>query len=193
MRKMSKIITSLIMTIALTVLLVVPVFAGTKHTVTFKYNVKTVQYTVEHGCSVLPPTDTYYPGYIFLGWTGDATNVTEDRIILGAYSKVDAIPATAQPQKDDKTYIVKFVDGLTDGVYFTQEVMAGKDANPVDVPYHTGWHFARYEGNYQCVDSDRTITAIYEEDWNWVDSPEEHWWLYYSTDDPDNYQNNWWM
>ena len=192
MRKTSKIATSLILTVALTVLLTVPAFAATKHTVTFKYNVKSVSFTVEHGCSILPPTDTYYPGYIFLGWTGDSTRVTEDRVILGAYSKVDSVPETTV-KETDKTYTVKFVDGLTNGVYYTQTVIAGEDANPVDVPYHTGWHFDHYEGNYQCIDSDRTITAHYSEDWNWVDDPEEHWWLYYSTDDPDNYEEYWWM
>lgn len=57
------------------------------HTVTFCYGTKMVQQQVKHGENAVPPIDTAVPGYAFSAWVGNATNVTEDRIILGAYNK----------------------------------------------------------------------------------------------------------
>ena len=192
-RKSGKIFTSIVLIVALTVLLTVPVLAAGKHTVTFIYGTKVQQVQVDDGGMAILPTDTEIPGYVFLGWVGNAMNVTEDRTLLGAYSKVDtpAQPTSAATTQDTGvTYKVKFVDGLTGANYYNQTVSAGADANPPEIPHHEGWHFDHYEGNYQCVNSDRTITVIYEEDWYWVDHP---WWYYYSTDDPDFYQPYWWM
>ncbi|MBO4890042.1 MAG: InlB B-repeat-containing protein [Lachnospiraceae bacterium] len=63
-----------------------PVLAKT-HNVTYVYGEKTVTYKVKHGQNAPVPTDTYVPGYTFVNWTGSAANVTEDRVILGAYNK----------------------------------------------------------------------------------------------------------
>ena len=57
------------------------------HTVTFLYGTKMVQQQVKHGENAVVPTDTAVSGYAFSSWIGDATNVTEDRIILGSYNK----------------------------------------------------------------------------------------------------------
>lgn len=57
------------------------------HTVTFCYGTKMVQQQVKHGENAVVPIDTAVPGYAFSQWIGNATNVTEDRIILGAYNK----------------------------------------------------------------------------------------------------------
>ena len=64
----------------------VDVYAAVTHTVTYIYGSKTTPYVVEHGQTAPIPTDTYVPGFTFVGWVGSAFNVTEDRIILGAYN-----------------------------------------------------------------------------------------------------------
>ena len=57
------------------------------HNVTFIYGTKMVTQQVKNGKDATVPTDTDVSGYAFTGWVGDATNVTEDRVILGAYNK----------------------------------------------------------------------------------------------------------
>ena len=193
-RKSMKKIAAVMLVVALMVANVCPVFAATKHKVTFRYGLNVSEVMVDHGANAVLPTNTYVPGYVFLGWVGDATNVTEDRLILGAYSKVDTPAANdSASSATSKTYRVKFIDGLTGANYYNQTVSDGADANPPEVPHHSGWHFDHYVGDYQKVHSDVTITAIYEEDWDWIDDPWDQWWWYYSTDDPDFYQEYWWM
>ena len=69
--------------------------AKTMHNVTFVYGTKIVTVPVAHGKNAPVPTDTYVPGYLFLSWVGNAANVTEDRVILGAYSKIPVACAPA--------------------------------------------------------------------------------------------------
>ena len=57
------------------------------HNVTYIYGSKTVTVPVVHGGNATIPTDTAVPGYKFISWVGSAVNVTEDRVILGAYQK----------------------------------------------------------------------------------------------------------
>ncbi|MCR5686741.1 MAG: InlB B-repeat-containing protein [Lachnospiraceae bacterium] len=67
--------------------------AKTMHNVTFIYGTKVITVPVAHGKNAPVPTDTAVPGYLFLSWVGSAANVTEDRVILGAYAKAGALPA----------------------------------------------------------------------------------------------------
>ncbi|MCR5301211.1 MAG: hypothetical protein K6E49_02095 [Lachnospiraceae bacterium] len=60
------------------------------HTVTFIYGTKCFAEPVAHGGIAIAPTDTYVAGYNFTGWVGNLFNVTEDRMILGAYAPVPA-------------------------------------------------------------------------------------------------------
>lgn len=195
MKRTGKLAASFIITLLLVVVCALPVFGANKHTVTFHYGTKIKAVTVDHGGRAVLPTDTAVPGYIFVGWIGNAENVTEDRVVLGAYTKVDETPVAASEPSDssEKTYTVKFVDSLTDATYFIAKVKPGEDVYPPEIPHHEGWHFDYYDGSYQKVDSDRTVTVHYEEDWHWIDEPSEHWWEIYSTDDPDYYQKYWWM
>lgn len=194
MKRIGKLTVSFLVTLLLVVVFALPVFAGNKHTVTFYYGTKVNAVTVDHGGRAVLPTDTAVPGYIFIGWIGNAENVTEDRIIMGAYTKIDQVPTPAtSTQQQEGTYTVKFVDSLTGATYFVAKVNSGEDVYPPEIPHHEGWHFDYYDGSYQKVDSDRTVTVHYEEDWFWIDEPSEHWWEVYSTDDPDFYQKYWWM
>lgn len=65
--------------------------AAVKHNVTYIYGDKSVTYQVKHGANAPVPKDTAVPGYTFVSWVGNAANVTEDRVILGAYDKA-AVP-----------------------------------------------------------------------------------------------------
>lgn len=192
-KRISKTLTALATAVAVLGATAIPTFAAVKHNVTFMYGAKVYTVAVEDGCNATPPTDTYVPGYIFSGWVGNATNVKSDQIILGAYVKVDQPAPTPTPAPQQcKTYEVRFVDSLTGNEYYRQTVSEGADANPPEVPHHDGYHFEQYDGCYFNVDSDRTITALYELDWYWHDDPSEHWWNNYSLDD-DVYNPYWWM
>ena len=183
--KFSKAFIAMIVTVNLLVLTAVPVLAdGSKHTVTFIYGTKMYQTVVEDGCTALPPTDTYVPGYIFTGWAGDTTNIKSDMTILGAYIKVDA-PAPAPAPVQDPTvqyYDVKFVDGLTGAEYYSERVPEGGTCNPPEVPHHDGYHFDHYDGSYDNVCYCHTVTAIYDQDYydtDWMDALDLTMRLYY--------------
>lgn len=190
----SKRIALFITTMALVVATCTPVFAKTpKHTVTFIYGAKQVVTTVSHGKNAKVPTDTYVPGFSFIGWVGNAANVTEDRIILGAYMPAGnpnfqvtpevPVPTPITPPAPtpaptwDTTYRVHFIDGLTGEEYYGQTVSDGADANPPEVPHHDGYHFEYYDGSYTNVHNECTVTACYEKD-------EEHY--------HDTYDKQWW-
>lgn len=68
--------------------------ARVKHNVTFIYGLKSVTVPVVHGKNAPIPTDTDVPGFTFTGWVGNAANVTEDRVILGAYVNNNPAPKT---------------------------------------------------------------------------------------------------
>ena len=125
--KCSKIIISTLVAVNVFMATAVPTFAaGNKHTVTFMYGTKVYQTVVDDGCTALPPTDTYVPGYIFAGWVGQTTNVKSDMTILGAYAKVeDQAPAQQAPATSTEYYDVKFVDGLTGAQYYSERVPKG--------------------------------------------------------------------
>ena len=73
---------------------------GGSHNVTYVYGLKSVTVPVAHGQNAPLPTDTYVPGYTFVSWVGNTMNVTEDRVILGAYNK----EAAPQPYCNFETY-----------------------------------------------------------------------------------------
>ena len=200
MKRLSKIIVALTLCMTMIAGAAMPVLAaGGKHAVTFMYGAKQVVQMVDDGCDAIPPTDTYAPGYNFLGWTGNATNVTEDRILIGAYAKDDPAPApqpAPQPAPAARTYTVTFVDSLTGGQYYKQVVSEGADANPPEVPHHPGYHFEGYSDSYTNVTSDRTIYVQYGWDYDFHhDNPSNWWWLYDDGDgNPYNpYVPYWWM
>ncbi len=81
--------------------------AAATHNVTYIYGLKTVTVPVAHGQNAPVPTDTYVAGYNFTGWVGNAMNVTEDRFILGAYTKA----AAPQPYCYFNTYTGGYKSG----------------------------------------------------------------------------------
>lgn len=189
-----KMVTAVCLTATLMLAMIAPTYAGVMHNVYFRYGLKTVVVQVEDGCSALPPTDTYVPGYNFMGWVGDFTNVHSDLIILGAYDKVAAPPDPAPapvPDAPSRTYTVRFIDTLTGAQYYQQTVSEGADANPPEIPYHSGYHFDGYDGSYTNVTSDRTIYVRYGWDYVYHNDWDDFWWMYIDTDGP-GYTPNWW-
>lgn len=191
-KKLSKSIVSVALALTMVVGMTVPAFAGAMHKVTFMYGTKQYVINVEDGCTALPPTDTYIPGYNFMGWVGNFTNITTDTIILGAYDKVQDPVPTPAPAPSDQTYEVKFVDTLTGAVYYHQTVSAGADATPPEIPYHSGYHFDGYDGSFTNVTSDRTVYCKYGWDAYYHDDYDDWWWLYEDTDNF-GYYDWWWL
>lgn len=100
------VIAALSLSMMLTVVAPTSVFAKAKtHNVTFVYGTKMIVQQVKHGKNAVLPIDTAVPGYAFSGWVGNAMNVTEDRVILGAYNK-DTYTMTATA--DSNVYISKY-------------------------------------------------------------------------------------
>lgn len=198
-KKITKTVVAMMCAAAVFVSTAVPTFAAAKHTVTFLYGTKSYQVVVDDGCTALPPTDTYVPGYIFAGWVGNATNVKSDITILGAYTKiVDPQPAPqSQPApSSSNTYTVRFVDTITGAEYYRQTVSEGADANPPDVPHHDGYHYEGYDGDFTHVTSDRTIYVRYGWDFgDWHDDPSEWWWIDYDYDRDGSTEDDayWWL
>ncbi|MCR5673304.1 MAG: hypothetical protein K6F87_06270 [Lachnospiraceae bacterium] len=106
--------------VALSVTLACLIFGNTdayakskvKHNVTYIYGAKSVTVQVAHGKNAPVPTDTAVPGFKFVSWVGSAANVTEDRVILGAYVK-DPVAAvvTATPAYPLNAYTGGFRSG----------------------------------------------------------------------------------
>ena len=108
------------------------------------------QETVDYGSDATPPADPTREGWRFTGWQGDYTGITADTDITATY--VDATVAT---------HWVTFLDW--DGTQLSrQEVEEGSDAVPPANPDNkAGWHFTGWDGSYQNVQSDITLTAQY--------------------------------
>ncbi|MBR5947946.1 MAG: redoxin domain-containing protein [Clostridia bacterium] len=56
---------------------------------------------------------------------------------------------------------VRFIDGHIGGLILEVNIANGEDAVPPTPPVHEGYEFSHWEGNYQNVTEDRTITAMY--------------------------------
>ena len=59
------------------------------------------------------------------------------------------------------TYIVTFVDGLTNEPIAEVEVEEGEDATPPTPPVHEGYSFDHWDGDYTNVTDNVTVTAVY--------------------------------
>ncbi len=106
---------------------------------------------VPYGASLPTPADPCIAGLEFVGWEGDWTNVTEDRVIRAWYFK---------------TYKVKFVCGKCGECYDEKYVRNGDSAS-TDNHYHEGWKFDHYvkdDGSTYGgggITGDTTLTAVY--------------------------------
>lgn len=145
----------------------IPTFAAAKHNVSFIYGTNIYSTSVNDGGTVMPPVDTFVPGYVFAGWVGSSINVKTDTIILGAYVPIAPISVSTpvvnntSSNKGGQFNEVRFLDTVTNTIYNTQIVEFGKSAKEPELPKHDGYHFARYDGDFICVTDVRTIVAVY--------------------------------
>ena len=169
------------------------VLAKAMHNVTYIYGAKSVTVPVAHGQNAPIPSDTDVPGYVFTGWVGNAANVTEDRIILGAYSRVGANPnpvanvrsyttsykkvnanktapwpewwkdLNLQKGVPGQTCAVHWYNGHNGELWKTDIVPYGASLPNPTDPCIAGYDFVGWEGDWTNVTEDRAIRAWYYE------------------------------
>ena len=179
--------------VALFALLSDPVdtLAKVKHNVTFVYGLKSVTVSVDHGKNAPVPTDTAVPGFQFLSWIGNAANVTEDRIIIGAYAvtapaTTTVTPITNTPQwlkkinnnksaawpewwstvnlpkgVPGKTCAVHWMNGWNGELWKTDIIPYGSSIQNPPDPCIGSYDFCGWEGDWTNVTEDRVIKAYY--------------------------------
>lgn len=185
-----KVIISMLVAIALIIPNVALVGAGQLHNVTFMYGTKSVVVPVEHGGTAITPLDTAVPGYTFVGWVGDASNVTEDRTILGAYIKNDAVstPVTQNVPVQNQTNWTKVNGNVSAPAPNVSNLLQGVPGQTCAVHWYNGWtgalirddivpygstignvpdptcgglEFSGWEGSWENITEDRSIKAWY--------------------------------
>ena len=77
--------------------------------------------------------------------------------------KLDQVEVFATAGEEPvEEYTVTFVDGLTGETIDTQIVVAGEDAVAPEAPVHEGYTFVEWDTDFTNVQSDLTVTAVYE-------------------------------
>ncbi|MGE8204612.1 InlB B-repeat-containing protein [Heyndrickxia sp. NPDC080065] len=119
------------------------------YTVTFKdYDGKELDtQTVNYGSPASAPNNPRREGYTFTGWDGDFSKITSDLTIIAKYDK--------------NKYSVIFKD--YDGKELNkQTVEYGSSAVRPEDPTREGYTFIGWDGDFNKVTSDQTITAKYD-------------------------------
>ncbi len=101
---------------------------------------------IEEGSAATAPTEPTREGYVFAGWDKTFDNVIEDITITATYTV--------------QSFTVTFVD-YDGSTLETQTVEYGKDAVAPKDPTREGYTFSAWEGSYENVIEDVTITATY--------------------------------
>ena len=110
-----------------------------------------IRTNVIYGTDATPPADPTRVGYLFDGWDGYYTNVTNDRTITATYRI-----------NPDERFTVTFVDHDDAVLAIRTNVIYGTDATPPADPTRVGWTFTGWDGYYTNVTEDLTITAQYD-------------------------------
>ena len=125
------------------------------YTVTFQdwdgTTLKTEQ--VEQGKSATAPATPVREGYTFKGWDKDFSNVQSDLTVTAQYEKNVPEPIY---------YTVTFQDW--DGsILKNEQVEQGKSATAPAAPVREGYTFIGWDKDFSNVQSDLTVTALYEQ------------------------------
>lgn len=114
---------------------------------------------VAYGGDATEPTNPTRSGYTFIGWNRAYTNVQANVTVTALYR---VIPAPPRPDLAPDLYTVLFVNW--DGsILNTQQVSPGDDAMTPNNPTRAGYIFTTWDSAYSNVQSDITVTALYDE------------------------------
>lgn len=73
-----------------------------------------------------------------------------------------------EPVYNGEYYTVTFIDGVDGSVISEVSVPEGGSANLPTPPVHEGYTFSHWEGTYQNVSADSTVTAVYTATVSWA-------------------------
>lgn len=123
------------------------------------------QLSLNYGClrldSVLNSLVTVYP-YIPQTFLVNSSGIVVAHF-PGTFSSVAELEALIAHALGNPSlfHSVSFIDGLTGQLIQRVTVADGASAVPPTPPAHAGHEFSHWDGNYQNVTEDRTVTAIY--------------------------------
>ena len=124
---------------------------------------------VQYGGSAKAPTNPARSGYIFKGWSGTYTNITQDTTLSPVWEKRSSsggnsggntggggtTPAT-------KTYTVTFTDGYGNVLKVHSNIKSGAAALAPKNPQRPGYSFVGWDKSFKNVTSDMTVSAIWK-------------------------------
>lgn len=116
--------------------------------------------TVLPGMSATAPVVPAHDGRTFVGWNVDYTNVNGNITTNTVYNLNQNV------QDETVFHNVTFIDSETDEVIAVVRVADGLTAQAPVSAVHANRVFDYWDGNYNNVTSDRTITAVYTDDLN---------------------------
>ncbi len=108
---------------------------------------------VEQGKSATAPATPVREGYTFTGWDKDFSNVQSDLTVTAQYEQ-------NAPEPIYYTVIFQDWDGTT---LKTEQVEQGKSATAPTTPVREGYTFKGWDKDFSNVQSDLTVTALYEQ------------------------------
>ena len=108
---------------------------------------------VEQGKSATAPAAPVREGYTFKGWDKDFSNVQSDLTVTAQYEQ-------NAPEPIYYTIIFQDWDGTT---LKTEQVEQGKSATAPATPVREGYTFKGWDKDFSNVQSDLTVTALYEQ------------------------------
>lgn len=124
---------------------------------------------VEYGHDATPPADPERAGYTFIGWDGDYTNVTEDRIITAMYEKGTGcytLTVIIEPEEGGTVYldgkkITSLEKSVEEGTTITLDAVAADD---YEFAYFKDGKKKITDAKYKVtMTEDKTIVVYFEE------------------------------
>ena len=123
------------------------VYAKKTYVVTFNYNEKVYNDTVEYETAATAPTDTSKTGYNFIEWDTDFSSVTSNLTVKAVY--------------EIKTCNVTFIYGENNLTKTVVSVNYGDSAVAPEDTEKTGYNFVKWDIDFSNVTNDLNVNASY--------------------------------